>query len=383
MTAQIRKSRTRSTLVAEALIALVTATGCGGEAPTASSQHQSPGVSSEPDLSNGPSGPGTAKTEARLRRIATTTPTPLYYLGAAFHGWPLDDAIIFSEGTEAVGDESLDPGQTLSVGYGNYCSEDSCASRVEVAIQAADAVGLAYADGCSRLRPVRGVPTVEFKRAGTVFLFTGDLAISVGSTPDVKLAEEAATALRRVGEDGPTDSPLPPPPPAKIPLIDRACGRSPGEHGPDMSGEAGPQDYALPDFTVPRIGGGHLRWADYAGKPVVVVAGDVTQVAPAVRRLAKLTSGGKSPAVIGLIWDPFGDKEHPTSTTVIQRKAGTLPVPVGYPATYPAVWLHDTSAIDPNQSGVIGFLNGKGVPVTLMPTDASDTKIRAAIRQLH
>jgi hypothetical protein len=386
MSALIRKPRTRSTLSALAVIVIAAVSGCGGEAPPTSSSppthNPSPGVSSEPDLSNGPSVP--AKTEARLRQIATTTPTALYYLGAAFHGWPLDDAIIFSEGTEAVGDESLDPGQTLSVGYGNYCAEDSCAPRVEVTSQAADAVGLTQAQGCSRLRPVRGVPTVAFQRAGTVFLFTSDQALSVGSTPpDVKLAAEAATALRRVGEDGPTGAPLPPPPPAKIPLIDKACGPSPGEHGPDMSGEQDPQVTALPDFTVPRIGGGQLRLADYAGKPVVVVAGDVTQVAPTVRHLAKLTSGGKSPAVIGLIWDPFGNKEHPTPIADIQRKAGVLPVPVGYPATYPAVWLLDTSAIDPNQSGVIGFLNGKGVPVTLIPTDASDTKIRAAIRQLH
>lgn len=100
-----------------------------------------------------------------------------------------------------------------------------------------------------------------------------------------------------------------------------------------MSFEPDPQDYALAAFTVPRIGGGRLRWADYAGKPVVVVAGDVPHVAPGVRRLARLTSGGKSPAVIGLIWDPFGEKGHPTSIAVIQRKAGRLPVPVGYPAT--------------------------------------------------
>jgi hypothetical protein len=150
-----------------------------------------------------------------------------------------------------------------------------------------------------------------------------------------------------------------------------------------MPGEATTQHYALPDFTVPRIGGGRLRWADYAGKPVIVVAGDVTQVAPAVRRLAKLTSGGKSPAVIGLIWDPFGNKEHPTSTEVIKQKAGKLPVPVGYPATYPAVWLQDSSGLDVSGSGVIGFLDGKGVPAALMGTDAPDTAIRAEIRQLH
>jgi hypothetical protein len=47
------------------------------------------------------------------------------------------------------------------------------------------------------------------------------------------------------------------------------------------------------------------------------------------------------------------------------------------------VWLQDTSGIDPSQSGVIGFLNGRGEPVTLVPTSASDAKIRAAVRQLH
>jgi hypothetical protein len=45
--------------------------------------------------------------------------------------------------------------------------------------------------------------------------------------------------------------------------------------------------------------------------------------------------------------------------------------------------LLDSSAIDPSQSGVIGFLSRKGVPVALIRTDASDTKTRAAIRQLH
>ena len=241
MTARIHKPHSRFAFTVLAVIALTAAAGCGGETPTASGPNPSPIVSSSPVLSNGPSSPVLSKAEQRLRRIATTTQVPLYYLGAAFHGWPLEDVIIFSEGTEAVGDDSLDPGQTLSVGYGSECSEGSCSAKVEVDIQAADAVGLANADGCSRLRPVRGVPTVAFQMAGTVFLFTGDQAITVGSTPpDVKLAAEAATALRRVGEDGPTSSALPPPQSAKVPLIDKACGRNPGDQGPHMSGEAGP-----------------------------------------------------------------------------------------------------------------------------------------------
>src|SRR5262245_55551712 len=101
MTAQIHKPHARSTVVALAVIALAAASACGGEAPPSSSASvssqktspaqtpaQSPAQPPEPDLSNGPSGPGPSKSEARLRRIATTTRTPLYYLGAAFHGWP-------------------------------------------------------------------------------------------------------------------------------------------------------------------------------------------------------------------------------------------------------------------------------------------------------
>jgi len=335
-----------------------------------------------PAPGSGPSGPGPVKTEARLRHIATTTSTPIYYLGAAFDGLPLEDAIIFTGGTEAQGDTSLDPGQSLSVSYGSYCGEGSCSSGIAVG---AEEIPLDQnVVGCSRLAPIHGVPTVSLA-GDSVVLFTGQLAIRVGTTPgDVELAVQAAKELRRVGESAAAET-LPPPPTSKLKLIDAACGRRPGEHGPGLYDDPAlnPASDGMPAFTVPRLGGGQLRWADYNGKPVVVAAGDVTDVAPAVRRLAKLTSGGKSPTVIGLTWDTVGDKEHPAPTTEIRRKAGQLPVPVGYPATEPAVWLSDAAGIDPSQSGVIGFLDSKGIPSTLLPTDASDAEIRTALQQLH
>ncbi|WP_405065530.1 hypothetical protein OG558_26950 [Kribbella sp. NBC_01510] len=341
-----------------------------------------PAGGDSPAPGSGPSGPGPAKTEARLRQIATTTTTPIYYLGAEFHGLPLEDAIIFTGDTEAQGDTSLDPGQSLNVGYGSSCSEGSCSSGIEVGAEEIPLGGNIV--GCSRLTPIHGVPTVSLA-GDSVVLFTGPLAIRVGTTPgDVELAAQAAKELRRVGESAAAGT-LPPPPASKLKLIDAACGRRPGEHGPGLYDDPAlnPASDGMPAFTVPRLGGGQLRWADYDGKPVVVAAGDVTDVAPAVRRLAKLTSGGKSPTVIGLTWDTVGDKEHPAPTAEIQRKAGHLPVPVGYPATEPAVWLSDAAGIDPSQSGVIGFLDSKGIPSTFLPTDASDAEIRAALRQLH
>lgn len=263
----------------------------------------------------------------------------------------------------------------MSVGYGSHCSEGTCSSRIEVG---AEEIPLGQnIVGCSRLAPIHGVPTVSLA-GDSVVLFTGPLAIRVGTTPgDVELAAQAAKELRRVGESAAAGT-LPPPPASKPKLIDAACGRHPGEHGPGLYDDPAlnPASEGMPAFTVPRLGGGQLRWTDYNGKPVVVAAGDVTDVAPAVRRLAKLTSGGKSPTVIGLTWDTVGDKVHPAPTAEIQRKAGHLPVPVGSPATEPAVWLSDAAGIDPSQSGVIGFLDSKGIPSTLLPTDASDAEIR-------
>lgn len=343
------------------LAALAIAAGCGGIIPGGT-----------------PSGPGPEKTEAKLHQIAGSTSTPIYYLGAAFRDWELDDAIIFSGDTQTEGDTSLGPGESVSVGYGPECDGPDCYWRVSVGDSNIPLDGTVA--GCSRRAALHGVPTVSIA-GDSVILFTAELAIQVGTTPgDVELAAQAAAELRRVGETAPVGA-LPPPPKSKLKLIDAACGQRPGDHGPELPVDPGVTE--LPDFTVPRLGGGELRWSDYLGKPVVVVAGDVIQVAPAVRRLAGMTSGGESPPVIGLIWDTLGDKEHPAPAAEIQRKAGPLPVPVGYPATFPAVWLSDIAATDPGQLGVIGFFKVNGTPLTVLTTDASDARLREALQQLR
>ena len=63
-----------------------------------------------------------AELEAELREIAASTPvvSAIYYLGPEFGGQQLTDLIIFNDrsGGEAEGDNSLDPGQSLVLAYG-------------------------------------------------------------------------------------------------------------------------------------------------------------------------------------------------------------------------------------------------------------------------
>jgi len=207
--------RTRRAIVVAALLAT---TGCGSNALPAASHP----ITSKTQTDS--------KTELRLQRLAATTSQPIYYLGDTFNSWPLHDAVIFSGGSEVAGATSLKPGQTLSIGYGYYCSGDTCRWKLEVTTAP---VPLTHAVGCSRLRSLRGVPTVQWSDA--VLLFTGDRAVRLGGTSShFEVAQAAAASLRLVGEDASSGSPLPPPDATAVPLIDRACGRKPGDRGPGI-----------------------------------------------------------------------------------------------------------------------------------------------------
>ena len=141
------------------------------------------------------------------------------------------------------------------------------------------------------------------------------------------------------------------------------------------------KDPHVPDFTVERLGGGKLRWADYAGRPVVVVVGDVPDVVSGIRRVTAVRAGPR-PAVIGLVWKPFGSKEAPAPIGQIEREAGKLPVPVGYAAIpRPAVWFLDMAEV-PARPGLIAFVNASGDLVRHLRTDATDAAIADALRSL-
>lgn len=183
-----------------------------------------------------PTEPGPEATEARLRQISSTSDEPIYWLGTEFHGWPLATALIADGSSEAEGDVTLDPGQELTVLYGGYCSGGDCGWHLEVGIQEVPIEDNVV--GCTRLAPLHGVPTVTL--AGeSVILFTEDIAIRVAtSVDDLEVAEQGAAELRRFGEPGIVGT-LPPPPAAKVELIDKACGQRPGEHGPELTDEPG------------------------------------------------------------------------------------------------------------------------------------------------
>jgi hypothetical protein len=229
---------------------------------------------------------------------------------------------------------------------------------------------------------VRGVPAVTFGDA--LVLLTGNSKITIGfADGDTAAAVAAAAQLREV--DG-TLSPgaLPPPDPAVLPILDGACGKKPGESGPPM--EDGPEVSApsarVPDFTVDQLGGGQLRWADYVGRPVVVVVGDVPYVVRGIQNILHLASP-PPPVVIGLVWKPFGSKVAPAPIALIEQEAGTVPAPVGYAAIpRPAVWFFDLAEADPAKTGVIAFVNGEGNVIRHLTTDATNEDIAAALHAL-
>lgn len=170
-----------------------------------------------------PEGQGEPSSEDALATIASTSPIPIYYLGPEFEGETLSDVAIFDDtaGSEVEGDLSIDAGQSLTIWYGD-----------DFQMSTTWLVPGKYrnAAGCSRLQPLRGVPTVE--QADAVSLFSGDLVIWLG-VGDPKQAVPAAAALVEVGNE-PTGADLPAPPARNVVLIDKACGAKPGDTGPAL-----------------------------------------------------------------------------------------------------------------------------------------------------
>jgi hypothetical protein len=167
-----------------------------------------------------------AELEVILRDIAAATDsvTPIYYVGREFAGEPLSDVAIYNRagGGEAEGDTTLDRGQGMWIMYGGQFTIET-SPHGERDFEAAV--------GCSRMHDLRGVPTVRWSDATT--LFTQDAVIRLSNTSDKpRKAAEAARALREAEEDEPTDQDFLRPTADVVAGIDKACGKKPGEHGP-------------------------------------------------------------------------------------------------------------------------------------------------------
>lgn len=161
--------------------------------------------------------------EDALATIASKSSIPIYYLGPEFEGMALSEVSVWdvASGSEVPGDTSVDEGQTLYVMYG----DDFEMSTTRFVLG-----NYRNAVGCSRLQPLRGVPTFEQDEAVT--LISADLVIRI-DVLNPKQAAPAGAALVEVGKE-PTAADLPAPPARNVALIDKACGAKPGDHGKEI-----------------------------------------------------------------------------------------------------------------------------------------------------
>jgi hypothetical protein len=309
---------------------------------------------------------------------------PAYYLGSSVGDLPLTTLDLVEENAPAFQVEA-DYGTCESPGDGG------CSAPVVVSTNdwRPDVEGTT----CRRLEPQLGVPTgILF---GELTLVTDDLVVTVSdfrgrdARGDVQPAIRLLSQLRSVGATQPVGT-LPPPDPAVAAWMDEVCGSTPGrEVAHELEGALGPLDNSqVPDFTVERIGGGQLTWADYRGKPVVIAVGNVAQVSGTVRRLQPLLAKGPSHAtLLGLVTDPSGDKFNPRPVAEIEKEAGALPVPVGYAAVpLSAVWFLDSASNTGVEVGldgcVVAFVDQSGAVMHFATPSTPDAQLTEWARAL-
>jgi hypothetical protein len=115
--------------------------------------------------------PDADQVQSRLRQIASTTDTPIYYLGTSFNGLKLSGLAVSSGTDEALDDDTLDPGEQLTIFYGQTCS--GCGAAIEIVIN-------------PDMRPADP---------------TRDVRVCLQGTEDTGQLSEAAKSLRRVDQE--------------------------------------------------------------------------------------------------------------------------------------------------------------------------------------
>ena len=309
---------------------------------------------------------------------------PAYYLGPAYDGLPLTMLDLVEENAPAF---------QVQADYGvcEPSGDGGCSDPVVVSTNdwRPDVDGLS----CERLEPQLGVPAGVVM--GELTLVTGELVITVSDfreRPDgdgIGPAVRALPALRQVGASAPIGT-LPAPTPELAGWMDEVCGSTPGQ---SVSHELGDGPGALdnstvPEFTVERLGGGELAWADYQGKPLVLVVGTGAQVVATVQRLKPIIARNPAhPTLLGLVSDPGGDKLNPRPVSQIEAEVGDLGVPVGYAAVpLSAVWFLDSAANRGNQDawdeGVVAFVDASGTVTQFARPSAPDAQLGEWARAL-
>jgi hypothetical protein len=309
---------------------------------------------------------------------------PAYYLGSTIDDLPLTLLDLVEENAPSF-DVEADYGTCRSFGDGG-CSAPIVVSTND---RRPDVPGT----HCRRLQPQLGVPAGVLM--GELTLVTGGVVVTVsdfrnrGAPDDVQTALRLLPALQAVGAAQPVSA-LPAPTAESSAWIDEACGTEPGHEvsHPMEGGTDAVTNSQVPDFTVERLGGGELRWADYRGKPVVIAVGTVAQVSSALRRLRpQIPSSPSRPIVMGLVIDPTADKFHPRPIADIERQAGSVPAPVGYAAVLlPAVWFLDAAGNTGTQSawdeGIIAFVDGSGSVTRFVSASTPDAQLSELTRDL-
>jgi hypothetical protein len=313
-----------------------------------------------------------------------STGKPAYFLGTSLGDLPLTALDLVEENAPAFQVEA-DYGTCHAAGDGG-CSAPVVVSTND---RRPDVEGTT----CRRLEPHLGVPAgILF---GELTLVTGDLVVTVsdfrdrGARDDVEPALRLLPRLMAVDATRPVGT-LPPPDPPVAAWMDEVCGSTPGrEVSHEIGGEQSPLDnFQVPDFTVERLGGGQLAWADYRRKPVVIAVGNVRQVAETVRRLRPLLAKGPSHAtLLGLVTDPTGDKFKPRPVAALEKEAGALPVPVGYAAVpLSAVWFLDSASnrgVDVGLDGcVVAFVDESGAVEQFATPSTPDAQLTEWARAL-
>jgi hypothetical protein len=312
------------------------------------------------------------------------TGKPAYYLGNAVGDLPLTVLDLVEENA---------PMFQVEAHYGSCqaSGEGGCADPVSVSTtdRPPDVLGT----HCQRLEPQLGVPAGVIM--GELTVATGDVIVTVsdfrgrdGDNDGIRSALMLLPRLRALGDTGPRTA-LPPPNSVFAAWMDEVCGTRPGKqvsHDFDNQPVPAVPDH-VPGFTVERLGGGELNWADYHGKGVVIAVGTVPQVSTAVRRLQPLVAKAPShPTLLGLVSDPTGDKFNPRPLTEIERQTGRLPAPVGYAAVpMSALWFLDAasdSGGSARDTGTIAFVDRAGDVVRFAPLSTPDAQLSEWARAL-